>query len=67
MNIHDKWTTILIREPYLANAKWTDDKTRAFQRAYSLCELHSCQCSVINASRRIYVFAKAYYAPAKGR
>jgi hypothetical protein len=65
MNTHDKWTTILVREPYMPNARWIDDKPRAFERAYSLAELHHCVVAPINASRHIYVFAKAYYAPTK--
>lgn len=59
------WKVILIRQPFLTNTTWVDEKRRAFERAYSLAELHGCNISVLNASQRIYVFAKAYYAPSK--
>jgi hypothetical protein len=58
----EQWKVVLLREPYLPNKTWEDDKSRAFARAYSLVEAHNCTYNVINASKRIYVFAKAYYA-----
>jgi len=58
------WKVTLIRQPWLENKTWHDDKARAFARAYSLADLHSCQYAVINASKRIYVFAKMYYTSA---
>jgi hypothetical protein len=61
----EQWKVTLLREPYLPNKTWENDRPRAFQRAYSLAELHNCTYNVINASKRIYVFAKAYYAPSK--
>ena len=59
----NEWKVTLCREPYLRNTTWQHkDKPSAMTRAYHLQELHSCQVAIINASKRIYVFAKAYYA-----
>jgi hypothetical protein len=57
----EEWKVVLLREPYMPNKVWKDDKARAFERAYSLANLHSCQYHIFRDTHKIYVFAKAYY------
>jgi len=58
-----EWKVTLCREPFLRNTTWQHkDRPSAETRAYHLAELHSCTVSKINATKRIYVHASAYYA-----
>jgi hypothetical protein len=61
--MENEWKVTLCREPFLRNTTWQHkDKPSAMIRAYNLQMIHNCTVSVINASKRIYVHAAAYYA-----
>jgi hypothetical protein len=60
----NEWKVILIRQPFQENVTYKCvDKPAASTRAYMLSQQHPhCNIAVINSSRRIWVYASAFYA-----